>query len=597
MPPDYLYALARICHAERYISGEDILLQGENTTRFFIVDEGYVNLTTTDRDGFEQAVGSKGPGDYFGVKMFTTQEPSEVTAVAVGAVQLYVMDRENLDKLLDQAPGLLDLMPEVREEKKQLTRGLTWLASGEVVRVFTRPHWWLLVLRERLPLLFLLLILIASIAAYQFGLFQMVEFAGWVLGLVMFVGVVWGIWNLLNYLDDHYIVTNKRVVAVNQMVYLSDSRVEIPLDKIQSISVEGGGPIARALGIWTLQIKSAAVNQEGVVFEGVADAERIREAIARQQTALTARSRAADREKFRRHISRELRHYILPGEEPPTQPKSPPRPSLTVRHRLTSMWNRLFGIEFREGNVITWRKHPVVLIRQVLPYLLATVVLVVMTVGVTLIGVPPMIPAGGFYLLMGVLILVAFGLAVWQWDDWRHDLYQVSDAEIVDIESLPLGLNYHAKHASISNVQDVSMARPHYINTFLNYGNVDAKVAGDNQPFTFKSVARPSDVAAEIFRRIQAFKVKQRDRETSIQSRQIVDALVAYHRLLVTERTQNPPPQVVIGAPTNPPPPVPAPANPPAPAPVPAPVVATPNEPQAVDDGREFPPEDESTEL
>ncbi len=52
----------------------------------------------------------------------------------------------------------------------------------------------------------------------------------------------------------------------------------------------------------------------------------------------------------------------------------------------------------------------------------------------------------------------------------------------------------------------------------------------------FKDVAHPQEIQAEIFRRLEAFRLRQRERETSMQSRNVVDALIAYHRLLMQER-------------------------------------------------------------
>lgn len=78
LSPEELAALASICKLQRYVTGDDILKQGDQTSQFFLVDEGHVNLRHTDRGGFERSIGSKGPGEYFGVKMFTTQEPRPI---------------------------------------------------------------------------------------------------------------------------------------------------------------------------------------------------------------------------------------------------------------------------------------------------------------------------------------------------------------------------------------------------------------------------------------------------------------------------------------------------------------------------------------
>ena len=58
LPPEQLALLAGICKRQRLVSGDDILKQGEQTSHFYIVDEGHVNLRHTDRGGFEKPIGS-----------------------------------------------------------------------------------------------------------------------------------------------------------------------------------------------------------------------------------------------------------------------------------------------------------------------------------------------------------------------------------------------------------------------------------------------------------------------------------------------------------------------------------------------------------
>jgi hypothetical protein len=125
---------------------------------------------------------------------------------------------------------------------------------------------------------------------------------------------------------------------------------------------------------------------------------------------------------------------------------------------------------------------------------------------------------------------------VYEWEDWINDIYQVTEREIIDIERLPFGLNERSTVTLLMNVQDVRSKRPTLLNTFFNYGNVEIQVAGGGEPLIFHSVSRPQHIVEEIFRRSEAFRIKRMERETSILSRQMVDALVAYHRLLAEEK-------------------------------------------------------------
>ena len=56
------------------------------------------------------------------------------------------------------------------------------------------------------------------------------------LALIFIIG--WGIWNSIDWSNDYYIVTNQRVIWLEKVVGLYDSRQEAPLSSILSVGVE-----------------------------------------------------------------------------------------------------------------------------------------------------------------------------------------------------------------------------------------------------------------------------------------------------------------------------------------------------------------------
>jgi uncharacterized membrane protein YdbT with pleckstrin-like domain len=561
LTPEQFEALASTCELHRYVSGDDILKQGEQTIHFFIVDEGHVNLRHTDRGGFEKAIGSKGPGEYFGIKMFTTQEPSEYTFEAVGSATLWGIERESWDRLLEAQPNFLDNLPELRAEFARLTRGLDWLSPGEVIDFSTRRHWWALVLMIRLPLIVALVFGGAYAISNAFGVSETLPQVFYVFLGVMVLVLLWLGWEAINWYNDTYIVTNKRVVRINKVVFFSDSRQDLPIEKIQSQRVERGGPISVLLNIADLRITTASAESSGIVFEQVGNVARIQQAIENERLHVAERNRAMERERLRHQIAGEIHHYVFqepnPGE--PTAAKSvstpapipagrrlaPRRPGRVAKpvplgKRVGSTFQNLFGTEIRQGNTVTWRKHRIVLLQQIGSGLAMLTVVTLLLVFFLSSGVPFDLVNNGVYAALVVLITVAVGIILWEWEDWRRDLYRLSDVEIVDTESRPFGLSYQEKKAEIRNIQDVTASRLRFLNVLLDYGNVDTRVAGNAAPFTFTNVARPRLVADEIAERIETLKLRNTERVNREQTRSIVDAIIAYHRLVTAERFQQP---------------------------------------------------------
>lgn len=602
LEPPELQALAEICHRQEYITGDDILKQGELTRRFFVIEQGHVNLRKTDVNNFERPIGSKGPGEFFGIKMFTTEEPSEYTFEAVGAAVMWVIEREGWDLMLETYPDVLEHMPALRAEYNKLTRGLDWLSPGEIITLVTRRHWWALLLMMRLPALIAVVFTLAFALSIALGVTTRLPYVLPAYGTALLVAGLWSGWEVLNWWNDTYIITNKRVVRINRVLFISDSRSEIAIDKIQSQRVERGGPISVLLNISDLRITSASSDTAGVVFEQVGDVRRLQRAIDAQKIRVTEQIRAQEREELRNSIARDVRSYVFrqrdgderPISAPPGRASSgrrlsrfwPPRrrliPFLKPGLGWRGLWGTLLGTQLRDGQKVTWRKHYVVLLEQIWPALLGLLIVVLLTAFFVISGVPLGLAANGVYAVLFVLFFFALGYLVWQWEDWRVDLYRLTDSEIIDIVSLPLGLRYDEKRAALRNIQDVNTARPAIWNTLLDYGNVEVRVAGNAAPFTFDSVAHPRVVADEIQQRIETLKILTAKQATRERTQSIVDGIVAYHRLSVEERFRNEPSFPIPTGPTPVALPAEAPASPAPPAPVAPPLPP---------DDREFPSE------
>lgn len=548
--PEEFAALAAMMDLRPFVAGDRILTQGEPTTNFYIVDSGHVNLRFTDRSGLEKPVSSKGPGEFFGVKMFTTQEPSEYTFEAVGKAEMWTVERQDWEALLAKFPHVLEHMPELQAEYNRLTRGLEWLAPGEIVQVFMRQHWWGLFLMVRLPVFVALVFTIAYAVSVALEVPQNYVWVTPLYGIVMGLCLLWGLYEAADWYNDTYVVTNKRVVRYNKVLFFSDSRDEIPIEKIQSQSISRGGPISALLNISDLRITSAASDTQGVTFNAVGDVQRMQRAISTEQLHIAERKSAAERERARMMIAGEIRHYVLDQNAQPGQAKAPPptaAPKAETKKAAPqsgwgSWWKSLYGTEMREGRTVTWRKHHYVLLRQIFWGLVMFFLLCSCASFALFGGVPPQLTLNGVYASVAVLLIPTFIFVAWQWADWRNDLYRLSENDIVDIESLPFGLRYSEQRAELSKIQDIKTSRPRFVNTLLNFGNVEVRVAGNSEPFTFESVGHPHFVADEISERIEMMKVRATDRTARENTRQIVDAIVAYHRLLMTERYQNAPP-------------------------------------------------------
>ena len=112
--------------------------------------------------------------------------------------------------------------------------------------------------------------------------------------------------------------------------------------------------------------------------------------------------------------------------------------------------------------------------------------------------------------------LVLFCLLVWVWweyEDYRNDIYIVTDDKIIDIEAKPLWLSIRRREGGLDRVQNVLATQSGIWQNLLNYGNVDIKTAATDEGYTFMKVGNPRLVQSIVFQKLDAFRGRQAERQ------------------------------------------------------------------------------------
>ncbi len=272
-----------------------------------------------------------------------------------------------------------------------------------------------------------------------------------------------------------------------------------------------------------------------MTFEFVSHGDEIRKMIQNEQTRVQERRIAEEREQFRQSIRQELRHYLMPdtlaaehaAQQAAAAAAAPPRPRTTrqVLRRWIGSW---LNLEIKETGRTTWRKHWIVLWRQARAWFASLLALDVLA---AFFALNPHFQFPGYWLGGLVLLVIVLGGLLYQWEDWRNDIYAVTDTQVIDTEALPLGLNSKSTVAPLDQVQDVRVEVPGTLAFLLNFGDVKIETAGKSGQMVFYSIHNPRDAQEEIFRRLEIYRTRRAERENSIRSRTVIDALLAYDRL------------------------------------------------------------------
>lgn len=158
---------------------------------------------------------------------------------------------------------------------------------GEKVILVARFHKWLL-----MPILYWWLAVIALVGLDVFYLgasaLSSVIISALVLAAIIYSLYQWFLWN-----GGNYIITNQRVMRIEQISLFGRQISEAEIDRIQEISTEIRGPIHTMLGFGTVKVRTTS-NSGQVDMVDVANPYDIQQEIARVQKQIAEQGRASD---------------------------------------------------------------------------------------------------------------------------------------------------------------------------------------------------------------------------------------------------------------------------------------------------------------
>ena len=237
-------------------AGTTIFEEGSLGDTFYLIFSGKVIVFRKRRKNGngeeEQELAILVAGDYFGEEaLLTNQRRNAGVRVEEDAV-LLSLPRAKFLALLKKIPQMKPNF-EISVESRKLSRRLQfkWVRSDEVIYFLARKHIILFVQAALGPTIFLLLpgLLILGFLFYKF-----IILLGLALVIFLIIATVL-VWEWMDWGNDYYIVTNQRVVWLEKVVGIYDSRQESPLHTVLSVSTETE-PLGRSLDYGNVIIRT-----------------------------------------------------------------------------------------------------------------------------------------------------------------------------------------------------------------------------------------------------------------------------------------------------------------------------------------------------
>ena len=408
-----------------------------------------------------------------------------------------------------------------------------WLRKDEILVTLQLRHWLALLGHSRTTV-------VAVFASAGFiWLLSTLGISLWVgLGISALLVILTVIWGILNYLNDYFIVTNRRVIQQEKVIFFSEQRREALLEQIQRVDVATTF-WGNLLNYGTLSVYTAGTTGS-IDFDFVADPDNLRTAIFHHRSLCQQRSSAESKLDIQDALENRLGLSVdLPSRV--RTDSALPAPDDTAAG--LPLWQKLrraitvdSSLDRETTDRIVWHKHWWVLFVQVvLPGTLFLFEVLFLAGGFSSVSLLQQLQsslnAQTLLLAGGLVTLATLGWILWAVSDWWNDTYTVTEDRIIDVEKLPLFLSEQRREAQLSDIQDIRLEMNSPLKMMLNFGNIIVQTAAGEGAFTFDHVPNPRNVKEEITRRMIAWRREDERRMAQDRSRDLPDWFEMYNRL------------------------------------------------------------------
>ena len=502
-----------------YEPGQVVFYQWDQADSFYYVYRGQVVVTETIRNR-EVELNKLNPGDFFGEESLLTFHPRAATVTAVNKSILLRLNIDRFNRLLQQYPEINSNLSATAESRRLARQErFDWLEPDEVIYLIIRKHDFFLFLSMIVPVIFG----VASLPVLVFGFAGAGPFALATGAGMLLVALAWGVWNYLDWANDYYMVTSKRVVWLEKVIMLYDSRREAPLDAVLATDVVSS-QLGRIFKYGNVNVRTYTGSilmrnaREPYLFAAFVDGYKNRTINISHEKELERIERDLEEALKQRLDPNTVKppHLVVPLRKP--QSITPPKTG-----GLKDILKTFLKVRYEVNGVITYRKHWFLLLQKAWAPLLGLFALVAFD---TFLIVERMFGVVGFAFssLAGIILL---GWLVYHYWDWNNDIYRLTPTQILDIERKPLGRE-QKKTANLDSPDfRVEHERANLIGILLNFGNVIVSVG--QTKFTFEGVYNPDEVHQDVADYREALTRKKQQVQAQTEHERMLDWLMTYY--------------------------------------------------------------------
>ena len=524
-----LAAIAEKLQEVSYAKDAVIFEQGGKADNFYLIYGGSVRIVRKQKQsGKEFQLARLVREDYFGEMALIEKRPRSATVSTLADTSLLVLSRPDFQNLFKQNPHL-KLNLEVALRSRQLAQRLRfkWLRPSEVIYFLARKHPIVLYQNLGLPIVSLIVPIVFFYGWFTVAQTLVVLLAGF-LSLLAIVG--WIIWRVVDWGNDYYIVTNQRVVWLEKVVGIYDSRQESALSTVLSVGIEAG-PMGRILDYGNVIVRTFVGR---IPFSHVNHPSQAAQMIEEYWMRTREAAVSMEKEAMKNELRKKLGIPIPPKPQDDSAPPAPPPPKRQSLLRLLGA--NTLKLRYESGDTIIYRKHWVVLILDswlpLLGILITFIVFIQRLIRLAYLPDEVFVSfAGGITVdaWAGALLpvmLIFIGWFVYRILDWSNDQFIVNAEQIIDVDRKPLGTETR-NAAQLENILGTEYQRIGFLGNIFNFGTVYITVGGSK--LAFENVLDPAAVQSDITRRFAARKDKNEQQRVAKERERMAEWLATYH--------------------------------------------------------------------
>lgn len=520
---------------ERTYPKDAVLFErGAKADGFYLIFRGKVKVVRPRQDGEEFLAWLAG-SDYFGEEALFEKRDRSATITAVEETLVLFLSRDDFHSLLARYEKLKpNFLVSIKSRRLARATMFKWLGPNEVIFFIARRHKIRLVQALLAPFLSLALPAALFVWSVVSGAASPVAVGGILLVAIL----LWGAWVAMDWSNDYYIVTNQRVVWVERVIGIYDSRQEVPLGTILSVNVETD-LVGRALDYGNVAVRTFVGN---IKFDYVDHPTQAADMIREHWERTKSKGVQAQKDAMKNAIRSKLGLTVIKKQEDELPPLAAAEDKeIQKKGLLRIVLSNLFKLRVEEGGKVIYHKHWFVLIQQVgrpLLFLIGLNLLALLRIW-SLYNQPgeavfERLESGGFrpdtlLVTLPLLMLPVTGWLVWEYVDWKNDVFEVTADEIIDLDKTPLGTE-ERRSAQIESILSTEYKREGLWGYLFNFGTVYISVGGTK--LQFQDVLDPAGVQADINRRRMVRIARKNEDSASVDRERMAVWIAAYHQNL-----------------------------------------------------------------